>query len=206
MRRLTRDGEALLATTHDAENLPDWLRRSWQHYWGTRQQTPLLDWPCCPHHSIFQLPKMPRHGQKSDGKVLDGHTIRREFDGDPTQLSGFAEGAWWVQDAAAAIPARLLGQLDGKQVIDLCAAPGGKTAQLIAAGANVTAIDSNRKRLDRLRRNLKRLNMPAKLVFSDGRNFVSDAPVDAILLMPPVLPPAPSAAGLIFWGAAAVPT
>ena len=107
------------------------------------------------------------------------------YPGDPSQLSGFAEGAWWVQDAAAAMPTRLLGQLDGKQVIDLCAAPGGKTAQLIAAGANVTAIDSNRKRLDRLRRNLKRLNMPAKLVLSDGRNFVPDAAVDAILLDAP---------------------
>ena len=73
-------------------------------------------------------------GEKLDGRVLDGHTIRREFDGDPAQLSGFAEGAWWVQDAAAAMPTRLLGQLDGKQVIDLCAAPGGETAPLIASG------------------------------------------------------------------------
>ena len=78
--------------------------------------------------------------EKLDGQILDGHTIRREFDGDPSQLLGFAEGAWWVQDAAAAMPARLLGQLDGKQVIDLCAAPGGKTAQLITAGANVTPL------------------------------------------------------------------
>ena len=78
-----------------------------------------------------------------------------------------------------------LGQLAGKQVIDLCAAPGGKTAQLIAAGADVTAIDSNRKRLDRLRRNLKRLNMPSKLVLSDGRSFVPETPVDAVLLDAP---------------------
>ena len=87
--------------------------------------------------------------------------------------------------SAAAMPARLLDQLAGKQVIDLCAAPGGKTAQLIAAGADVTAIDSNRKRLDRLRRNLKRLNMPSKLVLSDGRSFVPETPVDAVLLDAP---------------------
>ena len=81
--------------------------------------------------------------------------------------------------------ARSLAVACGKAVIDFGAAPGGKTAQLIAAGATVTAIDSNRKRLDRLRRNLKRLNMRAKLVLSDGRDFVPDAPVDAILLDAP---------------------
>jgi len=186
MRRLTRDGEALLATTHDAENLPDWLRRSWQHYWGDAATNTIAGLAMLPPPLDISVTKdAAAWAEKLEGQVLDGHTIRREFDGDPAQLSGFAEGAWWVQDAAAAMPARLLGQLDGKQVIDLCAAPGGKTAQLIAAGANVTAIDSNRKRLDRLRRNLKRLNMPAKLVLSDGRNFVPDASVDAILLDAP---------------------
>jgi len=186
MRRLTRDGESLLATTHDAENLPDWLRRSWQHYWGDAATNSIAGLAMLPPPLDISVTKdAAAWAEKLDAQVLDGHTIRREFDGDPAQLSGFAEGAWWVQDAAAAMPARLLGQLDGKQVIDLCAAPGGKTAQLIAAGATVTAIDSNRKRLDRLRRNLKRLNMPAKLVLSDGRNFVPDAPVDAILLDAP---------------------
>ena len=186
MRRLTRDGDTLLATTHDTENLPDWLRRSWQHYWGDAATNTIAGLAMLPPPLDISVTKdAAAWAEKLDGQVLDGHTIRREFDGDPAQLSGFAEGAWWVQDAAAAMPSRLLGQLDGKQVIDLCAAPGGKTAQLIAAGANVTAIDSNRKRLDRLRRNLKRLNMPAKLVLSDGRNFIPDEPVDAILLDAP---------------------
>ena len=186
MRRLTRDGDALLATTHETENLPDWLRWSWQHYWGDAATNSIAELAMMPPPLDISVAKdAAAWAEKLDGQVLDGHTIRREFDGDPTQLSGFAEGAWWVQDAAAAMPGRLLGQLDGKQAIDLCAAPGGKTAQLIAAGANVTAIDSNRKRLDRLRSNLKRLNMPAKLVLSDGRNFIPDAPVDAILLDAP---------------------
>ena len=186
MRRLTRDGEALLAATHDTENLPDWLRRSWHHYWGKAETNTIAGLAMLPPPLDISVSKdATTWAKKLDGTVLNGQTIRREFDGDPTQLSGFAEGAWWVQDAAAAVPARLLGQLGGKRVIDLCAAPGGKTAQLIAAGANVTAIDSNRKRLDRLRRNLKRLNMPAKLVLSDGRIFVPDAPVDAILLDAP---------------------
>ncbi len=186
MRRLSRDGEALLATTHDTENLPDWLRRSWQHYWGDAATNNIAGLAMLPPPLDISVTKdASAWAEKLDGQVLDGHTIRRKFDGDPARLPGFAEGAWWVQDAAAAMPARILGQLNGKQVIDLCAAPGGKTAQLIAAGANVTAIDSSQKRLDRLRRNLKRLNMPAKLILSDGRNFVPDAAVDAILLDAP---------------------
>ena len=186
MRRLTRDGEALLAATHDAENLPDWLRQSWRHYWGDAATNSIAGLAMLPPPLDISVTKDAKTwAKKLNGQLLDGHTIRREFDGDPAQLIGFAEGAWWVQDAAAAMPARILGQLDCKQVIDLCAAPGGKTAQLIAAGANVTAIDSNRKRLDRLRRNLRRLNMPAKLILSDGRTFVPDVPVDAILLDAP---------------------
>ena len=186
MRRLTRDGEAMLTKTHDAENLPDWLRQSWQHYWGNAATNTIAGLAMLPPPLDISVTKDAAvWAEKLNGQVLDGHTIRREFNGDPTQLLGFSEGAWWVQDAAAAMPARLLGQLDGKQVIDLCAAPGGKTAQLVAAGANVTAVDSSRKRLDRLRRNLRRLNMPAKLVLSDGRNFVPDTPVDAVLVDAP---------------------
>ena len=186
MRRLTRDGEALLATTHDAENLPDWLRHSWQHYWGDAATNTIAKLAMLPPPLDISVTRdATAWAEKLDGQVLDGHTVRREFDGDPAQLSGFAQGAWWIQDAAAALPARLLGQLDGKKVIDLCAAPGGKTAQLIAAGASVTAVDSNRKRLDRLKINLKRLNMPAKLILSDGRNFIPDAPVDAVLVDAP---------------------
>ena len=186
MRRLTRDGDALLAVTDDAENLPDWLRGSWQHYWGEAATNTIARLSMLPPPLDISVIKDARAwAERLDGKVINGHTIRRKFDGDPAQLMGFAEGAWWVQDAAAAMPARLLSQLDGKQVIDLCAAPGGKTAQLIASGANVTAIDNNRKRLVRLRRNLKRLNMPANLVLSDGRDFDPDAPVDAILLDAP---------------------
>ena len=78
--------------------------------------------------------------------------------------------------------ATLFGEIAGKHVIDLCAAPGGKTAQLVAAGAQVTAIDNGRKRIDRLRRNLKRLKLDANIVYGDGRTYQPDAPVDHILL------------------------
>lgn len=186
MRRLTRHGEELLENTHHEENLPQWLRLSWQNYWGDTATNEIGKLAMLPPPLDISVAKNAElWAQKLNGKLLYGNTIRREFDGDPAKLDGFAEGAWWVQDAAAAMPARLLTQLRDKQVIDLCAAPGGKTAQLIAAGADVTAIDSSRKRLDRLRRNLKRLKMPTKLVLSDGRAYVPDTPVDAILLDAP---------------------
>jgi 16S rRNA (cytosine967-C5)-methyltransferase len=100
------------------------------------------------------------------------------------ELPGFAEGDWWVQDLAAAIPARLLGKGPGK-VIDACAAPGGKTMQLAAAGWNVTAIDASESRLARLRDNLARTRLEAVVVTADAGFWSSPAPVDAVLLDAP---------------------
>ncbi len=100
------------------------------------------------------------------------------------ELPGFAEGDWWVQDLAAAIPARLLGKGPGK-VIDACAAPGGKTMQLAAAGWNVTAIDASESRLARLRDNLARTRLEAEIVTADAGFWSPAAPVDAVLLDAP---------------------
>lgn len=186
MRRLTREGEKAFEKTSDADNLPAWLRTSWETHYGAEQtaamcalamQPPTLD--------ISVKADAKKWAAALEGQLINATTIRREFDGDPSKLAGFADGAWWVQDAAAAVPAKLLGDIAGKDVIDLCAAPGGKTAQLIAAGANVTAVESARKRVDRLRRNLKRLGMKADLQLADGRKFVPDFPVDAVLLDAP---------------------
>lgn len=186
MRRLTREGEKAFEKTSDADNLPAWLRTSWETHYGAEQtaaicalamQPPTLD--------ISVKADASKWATELDGQLINDRTIRREFDGDPSKLTGFADGAWWVQDAAAAVPAQIMGDIAGKDVIDLCAAPGGKTAQLIAAGANVTAVESARKRIDRLRRNLKRLNMNADLQLADGRKFVPDVPVDAVLLDAP---------------------
>jgi 16S rRNA (cytosine967-C5)-methyltransferase len=103
-----------------------------------------------------------------------------------TELAGFAEGAFWVQDAAAALPARLLAARPGERVVDLCAAPGGKTAQLAAAGASVTAVERDPKRAARLRENLARLHLPAELVVTDAVQWdAGGALFDAILLDAP---------------------
>ena len=100
-------------------------------------------------------------------------------------LPGFAEGAWWVQDIAAACPARLLGKGDGRQALDLCAAPGGKTMQMAAAGWRVIAVDQSKKRLERLSENLARTGLAADIVAADLRQWQPLAPVDAILLDAP---------------------
>jgi 16S rRNA (cytosine967-C5)-methyltransferase len=100
-------------------------------------------------------------------------------------LPGFTDGAWWIQDAAAALPARLLGDVKGKTVLDLCAAPGGKTAQLAASGADVTALDRDAGRLARLESNLKRLGLAARFVCADVLAFKPEAPVSHILLDAP---------------------
>ena len=104
---------------------------------------------------------------------------------DPTALPGFAEGAFWVQDAAAALPARLLAARPGERVADLCAAPGGKTAQLVAAGAQVTALDRDPVRMARLRENLARLGLSAETVVADAAAWTPSAPFDAVLLDAP---------------------
>lgn len=99
-------------------------------------------------------------------------------------LPGFEEGAFWVQDAAAALPARLLGDIAGKAVLDMCAAPGGKTMQLAAAGAQVTALDSSAERVERLRENLDRTGLSAEIVVADAKDW-RGGPFDAILLDAP---------------------
>ena len=111
--------------------------------------------------------------------------MRAVVHGPVTQLPGYGDGAWWVQDAAATLPARLLGDVRDKTVADLCAAPGGKTLQLAAAGARVTAVDIADKRLVRLRANLERTGLDAEAVVADARTWVPSRPIDHVLLDAP---------------------
>lgn len=115
---------------------------------------------------------MPGHVRLSGSRSVEG-------------IAGYEEGAWWVQDIAASLPARLLGDVKGMRVLDLCAAPGGKTMQLAAAGAQVTALDISASRLKRLRSNLERTGLEARIVQADARLWQPDAPFDAILLDAP---------------------
>ncbi len=119
------------------------------------------------------------------GSVLPTGTVRVEAGGRIEDLAGFDEGAWWVQDAAAALPARLLGDVAGLEVADVCAAPGGKTLQLAAAGARVTAVDVSPERLERVAANLERLKLDAGLVAADVAAWQPGRTFDAVLLDAP---------------------
>jgi len=110
--------------------------------------------------------------------------VRMLLHGSVTMLPGFAEGQWWVEDAAAALPARLFDDIKGKSIADLCAAPGGKTAQLAQAGARVTAVDRSEPRLTRLRDNLQRCGLTAETVAADAAEW-SGGPFDAVLVDAP---------------------
>ena len=116
--------------------------------------------------------------------LMPGH-IRLPRGAAVEDLPGFGEGAWWVQDLAASLPARLLGAGEGRRVLDLCAAPGGKTLQLAAAGWDVTALDVSAKRLTRVTENLARTGLAAHVVTANALEWQPDEPFDAILLDAP---------------------
>src|SRR4029079_16748295 len=121
-----------------------------------------------------------------NGIVLPTGSVRlREKSGAIEYMKGFGEGAGWVQDAGAALPAMLLGDVAGKSVLDLCAAPGGKTAQLASRGAQVTAVDQSAPRMERMRRNLDRLKLSAELRIADALGLPADRLFDAVLLDAP---------------------
>lgn len=122
---------------------------------------------------------------KLGAKVLPTGSLRMDQSGQVSALPGFDEGAWWVQDAGAALPAALLNAKAGERVLDLCAAPGGKTMQLCASGADVVALDVSDNRVVRLRENLARVGMTAELVVADALKWESDVQFDAILLDAP---------------------
>ncbi|ALE03200.1 16S rRNA m(5)C 967 methyltransferase [Bartonella ancashensis] len=124
--------------------------------------------------------------EKLGGKVLPNGSVRLvDPDHSVVDLPGYAEGAWWVQDIAASLPARLLGDIRGKQVADLCASPGGKTAQLVLQGASVTAVDLSVRRLERLKANMDRLKFAVHYWVGDVRDFHPENLFDAVLLDAP---------------------
>ncbi|MEI6558288.1 MAG: transcription antitermination factor NusB [Rhodospirillaceae bacterium] len=189
MRRLGREGAALLAAQDAARlNTPDWLWNSWQDAYGAAGARAIAGAHL--HEAPLDLSlKIPADATLWAGRleadILPTGSLRRAAGGAVTELPGFAEGGWWVQDAAAALPARLLGAVAAQRVFDLCAAPGGKTAQLAAAGARVVAVDRAEPRLARLSANLARLGLDAETVTADAAGWQPAEPADAILLDAP---------------------
>jgi 16S rRNA (cytosine967-C5)-methyltransferase len=186
LRRIAREGAQYLADV-DATTLdtPEWLMARWVATYGAETaraiaqangREPALD--------LSVKGDAPHWAEMLQGRVLPMGSVRTLPHGPVAHLPGFDEGAWWVQDAAAALPAKLLGEVNGLSVADLCAAPGGKTAQLAAAGAKVVAVDRAEARLERLRQNLARLHLTADIVNADVTQWHA-GPFDAVLLDAP---------------------
>ncbi len=187
LRRLSRDGAAWRDGQDAARlNTPDWLWRSWVAAHGGAAARAMAE-VCLQEPGLdIAVKGAPEDWAGPLGaQVLPTGALRRAHAGGITGLAGYAEGAWWVQDAAAALPARLLGDVAGRAVLDLCAAPGGKTAQLAALGARVTAVDVSEPRLERLRDNLARLHLSAETVAASIVDWRPQAPAELILLDAP---------------------
>src|SRR5215468_1811482 len=187
LRRLSVEGpERVEEQDAPRLNTPDWLWRSWSRTYGEATARAIAT----AHLREAPLDLTLREDAETwratlDGVLLPTGTLRRAAGGALASLPGYAEGAWWVQDAAAALPARLFGDVAGHDVIDLCAAPGGKTAQLATAGARVTAVDRSPRRLERLVANLKRLDLAVEAVGADALTWRPPRPAEAVLLDAP---------------------
>ncbi|MGE3302755.1 MAG: RsmB/NOP family class I SAM-dependent RNA methyltransferase [Hyphomonadaceae bacterium] len=171
-----------------SDDLPDWLRARWTAAYGAEAVEAIAAAQGGePPLDLTVRGDAVMWAERLSGSALFGATVRLPagHGRGVTDLPGFAEGEWWVQDAAAALPARLLGVRAGERVLDLCAAPGGKTLQLTAAGAAVTALDISQARLERLRRHLERTALSAEVVTADALNWRPPEPFDAILLDAP---------------------
>lgn len=187
LRRHDREGREIAAGQDAARlNTPDWLWHSWTAAYGEETARAVaLAHLREPPLDLSVKGDATEWAQRLGAPLLPTGSLRLSAAGRVTALPGYEEGAWWVQDAAAALPARLLGDVAGKRVGDLGAAPGGKTAQLAAAGARVTAVERSERRLERLRGNLARLRLAADLVAADAARWRPGEPFDAVLLDAP---------------------
>ena len=188
LRRVSSAGDSLLEDVDAARlNTPSWLWERWSTAYGPNEagriarshgERPGLD--------LSFKDKASRWVNDLSGKALPNGQLRLSSDHAPVpDLPGFAEGAWWVQDAAATIPVRLFGGLDGMTALDLCAAPGGKTLQMAALGAKVTAVDISEQRMRRLRDNLARTGLAAEVRVADVLSSEVVGAWDAVLLDAP---------------------
>lgn len=180
LRRATREGADMIVKQDAGRlNTPDWIMQQWINDYDLRTaaeiaQANLAEAPL--DITLKDDTEREHWASVLEASVLPTGSIRRASGGNVTDLAGFEDGMWWVQDAASAMPARMFGEdLAGKTVLDLCAAPGGKTAQLAAQGANVLALDRSVKRLKRLEENMKRLRLG---------EFVSTEIADAAVWQP----------------------
>jgi 16S rRNA (cytosine967-C5)-methyltransferase len=186
LRRVTREGPELIAALDQVPlDTPPWLFARWSKNFGADTARAIaIAHGHEPPLDLTVKSDAENWAQRLRGRVMPTGTVRTGTGGLVSLLPGYSEGAWWVQDAAAALPARLFGDIAGKHVADLCAAPGGKTAQLAQARARVTAVDRSANRLVRLRDNLMRLGLSADMIAADATEWPG-GPFDAVLVDAP---------------------
>ncbi|MDO8295243.1 MAG: RsmB/NOP family class I SAM-dependent RNA methyltransferase [Caulobacter sp.] len=185
LRGLQRDGKP----ADDPEALaPAWLMARWQAAFGPEDARAIAA-AIAGEPATDLTAKDPADAEALaallEGETLPGGSIRTPRRGDLAEWPAFAEGRWWVQDAGAAIPARLLNLAPGETALDLCAAPGGKALQMAAAGAQVVALDRSADRLKRVTENLARIGLTAEVVTADARSWPDKRTFDAVLLDAP---------------------
>jgi len=187
LRRVAEQGPALSAALPPKANIPGWIRGGWEREFGRHAprklaaqliRDPVLDVTVKSDVNIW--------AEKLGGRAIAASTVRLEKIGDVTALDGFQDGEWWAQDVAASLPVQILGDVKGKRVLDLCAAPGGKSMQLAAQGAQVTAVDKSESRLARVSENLKRTKLDVDVICADVLEFEPEqADFDIVLLDAP---------------------
>jgi 16S rRNA (cytosine967-C5)-methyltransferase len=189
LRRCAREGAGLVNEIKDETlDIPSWLLKRWIAQYGEATAKATA-------HALAHEPSLdisvksdaPQWAARLHGELLPTGTVRTLLQGSVMMLPGFTEGAWWVQDAAAALPVRLFGELQGKTIVDFCAAPGGKTAQLAQGGARVIALDRSPARVARLKDNLARLELSADAIVADATEWsgAEQGSVDGILIDAP---------------------
>ncbi len=189
LRRVATDGPAIIgALDRPRIDIPKWMWARWVAAYGEKLTNQIAAASLAEAPLDISANSEPEHwASQLGGKLLATGSIRLAEHGRIEDLPGFVEGAWWVQDAAAALPARLLGNVAGRHIADLCAAPGGKTAALASAGARVTAVDVSANRLARLSANMQRLGLTDRVdtVTTDILTWNPPTRFDAVLLDAP---------------------
>jgi 16S rRNA (cytosine967-C5)-methyltransferase len=187
LRRVAADGEPIAASLDAPRaNTPNWLWERWVARWGEERTRAIAEMNLVEPPLDLSVKNDPdAWAERLGGRALSTGSVRLLPKGRIEDLSGYRDGMWWVQDTAASLPARLLGDVSGKRVADLCAAPGGKTAQLALNGASVVAVDSSEARLKLLAENLRRLGLDVEIVAADAATWSPDERFDAVLLDAP---------------------
>jgi len=186
-RKVAVEGAAIWET-QSPQALPSWLAKPIRKNFGAQalQGIERAHQNGAPLDITLKDPSLAdTQAERMGAEILPTQSLRLKGRPQVSALPGFEHGDWWVQDAAAALPARLLGDVRDQTVLDLCAAPGGKTMQLAAAGAHVTALDISDQRLARLRENLIRTGLQAEVVTADALNWSDSRQFDAVLLDAP---------------------